>query len=82
MTRDRRSRLDDPTAERTADQSTQKEGGLGIPPDRPGAEGYRETEDLVPRTPEEHDTTPRRYEQRTEDDPVMPPDGPSLRTEI
>jgi hypothetical protein len=82
MTRDRRSKLDDPTAEHTADGSTQKSGGLGRSPDGPGAERYREAEDLVPRTPEEHDTTPRRYDQRTEDDPVMPPDGPSLRTEI
>ena len=89
MTRDRRSRLDDPTAERAVDQSTQSEGGLtaGREPrderEGPGVERNRiDEEDVVRRDPEERDTTPRRYEQDTEEDPVMPADDPSLNTKI
>lgn len=61
----------DPTAERTADQSTQTSGGLG---------GGREAEEIIPRTREERDRTPRQYEH--EDDKALPSDDPTYRTEI
>lgn len=58
----------DPTAERTADQSTQSAGGLhqGVErATRPGAEGARETEheDLLNRNEEDLYDTPRRYDE-------------------
>lgn len=64
----------DPTAERTADQSTQSAGGLsaGRPehaPERPRATdqdgGARagDDDDPIPRTREEWPTTPRRYDE-------------------
>jgi hypothetical protein len=61
----------DPTAERTADQSTQTSGGLG---------GGREDEEIIPRTREERDSTPRQYEH--EEDKALPSDDPTYRTEI
>lgn len=58
MKRPRRSRLDEPTA-----------GWRG------GGERNRaEHEELIRRTAEERDDTPRRYDQPTEADPVMPSD--------
>ena len=74
MTRPDRTRLDDPTAENTSDQSTPSASG-------PGA-GRERLEDGVRRKGSEPDPTPRRYEQPTEDDPVMPADDPSLSTKI
>jgi hypothetical protein len=80
MTRPRRTRLDDPTAERTSDQSTESAS-------RPtaGRETTRrraDDEDLIRRTAEERDRTPRRYDQPAEADPVMPSEDPSLNTKI
>ena len=74
MNRDHRSSSNDPTAERTADQSTQSAGGLGA--GRTAGEP-----DLVNRDPLD---TPRRYEQPIEDDadPVMPSDDATLNTKI
>lgn len=68
MNRPERTTLDDPTAERTADP-------VG---------GPRPVEDVevVRRRPEERDSTPRRYEQPVDDDPVMPSDDSSVTTKI
>jgi hypothetical protein len=62
--RPRRSRLDDPTAENTSDSSTQSASGIGGGRKRkPGERNRAEQDDLVRRTSEERDDTPRRYEQ-------------------
>ena len=61
----------DPTAERTADQSTQTAGGLT---------GGRDDEEIIPRTRDERDNTPRQYEHA--DDTALPSDDPTYRTEI
>jgi hypothetical protein len=83
MSRHPRSNTDDPTAERTADSSTQTASGLGTPRPGPGVERNRQPDDdPVRRTGEERDTTPRRYEQTTDDDPVMPAEDSSLNTKI
>jgi hypothetical protein len=88
MSRHERSNLDDPTAERTADQSTQTASGLSSDRNGPGAERNRDPErnreqdDTVARTREERPTTPRRYDENREENPVMPSDEPTLRTEI
>jgi hypothetical protein len=82
MSRHERSKTDDPTAERTADQSTQTASGVGAERNGPGVERNRQVDDILARTPDEHATTPRRYDQRTEDDPVMPSEDPSLGTKI
>ena len=81
MNRDRRSTLDDPTAERAADQSTQSASGLSAGREGPGVERNRTTDDVVNRADLE---TPRRYEQPLEDDddPVMPADDSTLNTKI
>ena len=79
MTRPRRTRLDDPTAESTSDQSTESASGLTAGRDiRNRADG----EDLIRRTAEERDTTPRRYDQPAEADPVMPSKGPASNAKI
>jgi hypothetical protein len=71
----RRNRPADPTAEHTADQSTPSAGGLtGGRPEAP-------REDLVNRNPEARPSTPRRYDEEAED-PALPADDSSLRTEI
>lgn len=69
MTRPDRTRLDDPTAERTGD---------------PVPERNRAQEDVVRRTSDERDYTPRRYDQPAEadGDPVMPSEDPSLNVKI
>lgn len=96
MTRDPRSRLDDPTAERTADQSAETASGLttGRPgpdttplaPDDAGGPGVERNrtvdETAVRRRPEGRDGTPRRYDQPADEDPVMPTDDASLGTKI
>lgn len=74
MTRPDRTRLDDPTAEKTADTSTPSASGLGA--------GQDTLEDVVRRKGQERDPTPRRYEQPTDDDPVMPAEDATLNTKI
>ena len=75
MNRDRRSSSNDPTAEATADQSTQSASGLSSGRNRAGADDRFAGEPLY---------TPRRYEQPIEDDddPVMPGDDATLNTKI
>jgi hypothetical protein len=68
MTRPDRTRLDDPTAEDTADTSTQSASRLRTRVLYRGARNQAR-EDVVCRTGRERDFTPRRYEQPTEDDP-------------
>ena len=70
MNRPDRTRLDDPTAERTNDPV----------PERNNAP----KEDVVRRTSEERDYTPRRYDQPADadGDPVMPSEDPSLNVKI
>ncbi|HZB24861.1 MAG TPA: hypothetical protein VE379_01930 [Vicinamibacterales bacterium] len=69
MTRPDRTRLDDPTAERTGD---------------PVPERNRAHEDVVRRRSDERDYTPRRYDQPADadGDPVMPSEDPSLNVKI
>ena len=69
MTRPDRTRLDDPTAEQTGD---------------PVPERNRAHEDVVRRTGDERDYTPRRYDQPADADadPVMPSEDPSLNVKI
>jgi len=77
----------DPTAERTADQSTQENSGLhgGLSDVRPGPgpELAREAdaEDVLNRSAEDRYETPRRYESDN-NDPTMPADDSSLNTKI
>jgi hypothetical protein len=82
MTRPERSRLDDPTAENTSDMSTPSASGLGAGVTR--ADDRREPgrDEVVRRRGDQHDSTPRRYEQPADDDPVMPSDDSSLNTKI
>ena len=70
MNRPDRTRLDDPTAERTSDPV----------PERNRAS----KDDVVRRTSEERDFTPRRYDQPADadGDPVMPSEDPSLNVKI
>jgi hypothetical protein len=72
MTRDHRSRSNDPTAERTANQSI-RSGALGHSVGEPDDE-------LVNRTRAE--TTPRRYDQPIEEDEdaVVPEDDSTTET--
>jgi len=73
MNRDGRSSSNDPTAEQTADQSSQSASGLSG--GRPGRDQAVNQESL---------DTPRRYDQPIEDDddPVMPSDDTTLNTKI
>ncbi len=80
MTRPRRERLDDPTAERASDQSTEAASELTAGRETTRRRAY--DEDLIRRTAEERDRTPRRYDQPAEADPVMPSEDPSLNTNI
>jgi hypothetical protein len=75
MNRDRRSSSNDPTAERTAAQSTQS--ASGIAQDRQGTDDRGEPGRGAL-------DTPRRYDQPIEedDDPVMPSDDSTLNTKI
>jgi hypothetical protein len=77
----RRAPIAQPTAERTADQSTPSASGLtagrpGVNPERQ----YDDDEDVVARTDQGQADTPRKYEQ--DDDEVMPSDDSSLNTKI
>jgi hypothetical protein len=77
----RRAPIAQPTAERTADQSTQSASGLTA--DRPGVNPerqYDDDEDVVARTDFGQADTPRKYEQ--DDDEVMPSDDSPLNTKI
>jgi hypothetical protein len=67
----RRTNQSDPTAERTADQSTQSSGGIGG--DRPGR-GQDAGEDVFNRNEEVRYDTPRRYEE-DDDRPLNPGDN-------
>lgn len=82
MTADkRRAPLAQPTAERTADQSTPSASGLTA--DRPGVNPerqYDDDQDVVPRTDYGQAVTPRKYEQ--DDEKVVPSDDTSLNTKI
>jgi hypothetical protein len=70
----------DPTAERTAEQSTQTAGGLsGGRTD--GARPDPERDDAINRNVEERYRTPRKYEEG-ENDPAMPADDSTLNTKI
>lgn len=85
MNRDRRSSSNDPTDERSSDQSTQTASGLSgsqadassRPPRGAGPSGDAVGSGAALETP-------RRYEQPLEDDddPVMPADDPTLNTKI
>jgi hypothetical protein len=77
MTRPERSRLDDPTAENTSDMSTPSASGLGAGVNRPHDHPERPQDDVVRRRGDQRDSTPRRYEQPSDDDPVMPSDDSS-----
>jgi hypothetical protein len=81
MSRDKRSNLDDPTAEFSSDQSTQSASGLSAGREGPGVERNRESDDVINRADLD---TPRRYDQALEDDedPVMPSDDSTLNTKI
>lgn len=70
MNRPDRTRLDDPTAERTHDPVPERNDGP--------------KEDVVRRTSKERDYTPRRYDQPADadGDPVMPSEDPSLNVKI
>lgn len=70
MTRPDRTRLDDPTAEDTVETSTQSASRLVTRSVRHRGARNQPREDVVCRTGRERDSTPRRYEQPTEDDPV------------
>jgi hypothetical protein len=79
MTRPRRTRLDDPTTEHTtADQSTESASGLTAGRD---TRNRADSEELIRRTSEERDKTPRRYDQPAEADPVMRSRDPRLPPE-
>jgi hypothetical protein len=81
MNRDGRSSSNDPTAERTADQSTQSASGLSSGAERGGIARHQEDDEPLYRGPLD---TPRRYDQPIEDDddPVMPSDDSTLNTKI
>jgi len=78
MNRDNRSSSNDPTAERTSDQSTQSASGLSA---GRGESREPKVDEAAGRGALE---TPRRYEQPIEDDddPVMPSDDTTLNTKI
>jgi hypothetical protein len=85
----RRTPPGDPTAERAADQSTQKNSGLhgsveGVPPG-PGPELARErdADDVLNRDARERYDTPRRYDNDDDDnDAAMPGNDATLNTKI
>ena len=74
----RRANQSDPTAERTAEQSTQTAGGLGGGRQRPGADA----DDMLNRSTEERYDTPRRYEEEGDTDAAMPSNDSALNTKI
>ena len=72
---ERKTNLADPTAERTADQSTQTAANLS---------GGQEThEDTVARERRGQDSEPpRRYDEDVEEDPALPSNDATLKTNI
>ena len=72
---ERKTNLADPTAERTSDQSTQTAGNLS---------GGQETrEDAVARERRDQDAEPaRRYEEDVQEDPALPSNDATLKTNI
>ena len=87
MSDGRRTPPDDPTAERTADQSTQGAGGLHKSVDGTGPAGARggarEADDTSYRNDEDLYKTPRRYDSEDNGkDSVMPSDDSALNTKI
>ena len=77
----RRAPIAQPTAERTADQSTPSASGLtagrpGVNPERQ----YDDDEDVVARTDHGQGETTRRYDEDPDD--VMPSDDAALNTKI
>lgn len=72
----------DPTAERTADESTQSNSGLTGGRPAPDARDKEEEgdEELMSRRRAAQDAAPRRYE--VDEDPVMPADDATLKTNI
>ena len=81
MNRDDRSSSNDPTSERSADQSTQSASGLSTRPSASDVGRGTLDDEIVNRDDLE---TPRRYEQPVTDDPdpVMPSDDATLNTKI
>lgn len=75
----RRNKPGDPTAEHTADQSTQSNSGLTG--GRPASdERDKGDEELIARRRASREAAPRRYE--VDEDPVMPVDDATLKTKI
>jgi len=75
---ERKTNLSDPTAERTADQSTQTAGGLSG-----GQETRRRpTEDVVARERRDRGAEPDRRYDEDADNPVLPSDDATLKTNI
>jgi hypothetical protein len=86
MTEHERRTIQHPADEREADTSTQSATGRTAgksAPDGPGVERSRARDDdeIANRIPPRHET-PRRYDERSGEDPVMPADDPSLGTKI
>jgi len=84
---ERRTPPDDPTAERTADQTTQGAAGLhrsvGASPPGSPSEAGRDADDTAYRNDGDLYETPRRYDWKDNDeDPVMPSDDSTLNTKI
>ena len=85
MSGGRKAPQHDPTAERTADQSTQGTGGLHRDVDavkrRPNDEVAREADDTAYRNDEDLYETPRQYDADDSGD-VVPADKSSLNTKL
>lgn len=85
MTDQTRRTVDHPPDERATDTSTQAASGLSGGKggaDGPGVERNRALDDDILNRNAPRRETPRRYEQRADDDPVMPADHASLGTKI
>lgn len=67
----RRQNQSDPTAQRTAEQSTQSASGLTGGKSRPQGASERDADDLLNRDSEERYDTPRRYEE-ADTEPATP----------
>lgn len=79
---ERRNNPSDPTAERTADGSTQTASGLSADRDGPGVERARnDDQETIGRDDEDARSTPRQDVDPAAD-PVMPSDDASLGTKI
>ena len=76
-----RWKSDSETVERADDAAAIDTGTTGSDVTR-RVERNQAREEVVRRTSQERDYTPRRYEQPTEEDPVMPSPDSSLNTKI